>query len=72
MHIKCILVVAVEEGFEPSQTDPESVVLPLHNSTNSLRTIPQNNKHFNIFFKFHINKRKQIMLPVNCFTISVY
>ena len=23
---------AAEEGFEPSQTDPESVVLPLHNS----------------------------------------
>ena len=28
----CKCFMAAEEGFEPSQTDPESVVLPLHNS----------------------------------------
>ena len=27
-----LLLLAAEEGFEPSQTESESVVLPLHNS----------------------------------------
>ena len=29
---KKLLLLAAEEGFEPSQTESESVVLPLHNS----------------------------------------
>lgn len=29
---KSLLFLAAEEGFEPSQTESESVVLPLHNS----------------------------------------
>ena len=31
--------VAAEEGFEPSQTESESAVLPLHNSAISLTDI---------------------------------
>ncbi len=31
-HTEYGLSVAAEEGFEPSQTESESVVLPLHNS----------------------------------------
>lgn len=31
-HTKYGLSMAAEEGFEPSQTESESVVLPLHNS----------------------------------------
>ena len=33
-------LLAAEEGFEPSQTDPESGVLPLHNSAIYQETIP--------------------------------
>ena len=35
------LFLAAEEGFEPSQTDPESVVLPLHNSAIRPTAFPQ-------------------------------
>lgn len=31
-RIHIIYSLAAEEGFEPSQIDPESIVLPLHNS----------------------------------------
>ena len=31
-----LLLLAAEEGFEPSQTESESVVLPLHNSAISV------------------------------------
>lgn len=32
---KKLLLLAAEEGFEPSQTESESVVLPLHNSASN-------------------------------------
>ncbi len=31
-HLMVSFFMAAEEGFEPSQTESESVVLPLHNS----------------------------------------
>ena len=40
LHLNQTLIMAAEEGFEPSQTESESVVLPLHNSAiNSTLTI---------------------------------
>ena len=38
-HRKHGFIVAAEEGFEPSQTESESVVLPLHNSALSCATL---------------------------------
>ena len=38
-HRKHGFRVAAEEGFEPSQTESESVVLPLHNSALSCATL---------------------------------
>jgi hypothetical protein len=34
-------LLAAEEGFEPSQTESESVVLPLHNSAQKMQTLYQ-------------------------------
>lgn len=53
---------AAEEGFEPSQTDPESDVLPLHNSAKSLRNITHITIHFNMFIKkvFKINIKEPL------------
>ncbi len=54
---------AAEEGFEPSQTESESVVLPLHNSasyiSNSKNYYTKNQKFVNPFFQL-------IQIFLNC------
>ena len=71
-----IFFVAAEEGFEPSQTESESVVLPLHNSAISLTDLNMitenlsNVKHFfiileNLFLPFHLCRAvKQIFAVI--------
>ncbi len=47
--------VVAEEGFEPSQTESESVVLPLHNSAlflSTLNIIIQTTEFVKSFFNF--------------------
>ena len=41
---------AAEEGFEPSQTESESVVLPLHNSA-MLLIFTSNKRYYTLFSK---------------------
>ena len=49
---------AAEEGFEPSQTESESVVLPLHNSAIDLTLIiiSHTGRFVNSFLRFLIKK----------------
>ena len=42
---------AAEEGFEPSHTESESAVLPLHNSAISLLRSREQQRYYNSFQK---------------------
>ena len=47
---RSVLLVAAGEGFEPSQTESESAVLPLHNPAKSIIHYTEKTENVNPFF----------------------
>lgn len=60
-HLIDTVLVAAEQGFEPRQTESESVVLPLHNSAIHYKVIVLTDEVYYITYtgKCQVQKRKK-------------